>query len=39
MTTCLITGAASGLGWALAQACHARGMHLLLTDINASLLE
>lgn len=39
MTTCLITGAASGLGWALAQACHSRDIHLLLTDINADLLE
>ena len=36
MKTCLITGAASGLGWELAKACHARGDALLLTDINAA---
>ncbi len=36
MSTVLITGAASGLGWALAKACHARGDDLLLTDINAA---
>ena len=35
MTVTLITGAAGGLGWALARACHARGERLLLTDINA----
>ncbi|WP_447592281.1 SDR family NAD(P)-dependent oxidoreductase [Aquipseudomonas campi] len=35
MRVVLITGAASGLGWELAQACHARGDHLLLTDIDA----
>lgn len=35
MATALITGAASGLGWALARCYHARGWHLLLTDINA----
>ncbi|MGE8359346.1 SDR family NAD(P)-dependent oxidoreductase [Pseudomonas sp.] len=34
MTATLITGAASGLGWQLAQACHRRGDSLLLTDIN-----
>ena len=33
---CLITGAASGLGWALARACHAHGDDLLLTDIDAA---
>lgn len=38
MKVTLITGAANGLGWALAQACHARGDHLLLTDIDATLL-
>ena len=36
MSTVLITGAASGLGWALAKACHARGDDLLLTDIDAA---
>ncbi|MBB2497027.1 SDR family NAD(P)-dependent oxidoreductase [Aquipseudomonas ullengensis] len=35
MRVVLITGAASGLGWHLARACHARGDHLLLTDIDA----
>ena len=33
MSVVLITGAASGLGWALARAGHARGDQLLLTDI------
>lgn len=36
MHTALITGAASGLGWALARLYHAQGYGLLLTDINAS---
>ena len=36
MSVVLITGAASGLGWELAKACHARGGSLLLTDINGS---
>lgn len=36
MATALITGAASGLGWALARSYHARGYNLLLTDINAA---
>ena len=36
MHIALITGAASGLGWALARAYHAQGYGLLLTDINAS---
>lgn len=35
MRVVLITGAASGLGWQLARACHARGDALLLTDIDA----
>lgn len=35
MRVVLITGAASGLGWQLALACHTRGDHLLLTDIDA----
>jgi NAD(P)-dependent dehydrogenase (short-subunit alcohol dehydrogenase family) len=34
----LITGAASGLGWALAQAFHRRGDVLVLTDIDAARL-
>ncbi len=36
MRVVLITGAASGLGWQLARSCHARGDHLMLTDIDAS---
>lgn len=36
MAAVLITGAASGLGWQLALACHTRGDHLLLTDIDAA---
>lgn len=36
MRVTLITGAASGLGWQLARACHARGDALLLTDIDAT---
>ncbi len=36
MRTVLITGAASGLGWELAKACHARSDNLLLTDIDAA---
>lgn len=36
MSTVLITGAASGLGWALARQYHALGWSLLLTDINAA---
>lgn len=35
MRVVLVTGAASGLGWQLARACHARGDALVLTDINA----
>ncbi|MFY1053876.1 SDR family NAD(P)-dependent oxidoreductase [Ectopseudomonas khazarica] len=35
MRVVLITGAASGLGWQLARACHARGDALLLTDIDS----
>jgi len=34
----LVTGAASGLGWALAQAFHARGDAVLLVDRDAPLL-
>ncbi|MBC9251278.1 short-chain dehydrogenase [Pseudomonas alcaligenes] len=36
MRVVMITGAASGLGWELAKACHARGDSLLLTDIDAA---
>ena len=36
--TILITGAASGLGWSLAQTFFARGDALLLTDVNDALL-
>lgn len=32
MKTVLVTGAASGLGWALSQAFHQRGDHVLLVD-------
>ena len=35
MRVALITGAAGGLGWAMAKAWHASGKQLLLTDINA----
>ena len=35
MRVVLITGAASGLGWQLARACHAQGDALLLTDIDS----
>ncbi|MBM7059233.1 SDR family NAD(P)-dependent oxidoreductase [Pseudomonas sp. UL073] len=38
MSVTLITGAANGLGWALARSCHARGDQLLLTDIDDTLL-
>lgn len=36
---CFITGAASGLGRATAEACAAEGAELYLTDINARALE
>ncbi len=39
MKTVLITGAASGLGWALAQQAHACGYRVILTDMNTVLLE
>ncbi len=38
MNVVLITGAASGLGWALAQACQRRGDALLLVDRDEALL-
>ncbi len=38
MKVTLITGAASGLGWALAKAFHQRGDALVLADIDAVLL-
>ncbi|UVE16206.1 SDR family oxidoreductase [Pseudomonas sp. LS44] len=39
MSVTLITGAANGLGWELARACHARGDRLILTDIDAATLQ
>ncbi|MDH4565145.1 SDR family NAD(P)-dependent oxidoreductase [Pseudomonas sp. BN414] len=36
MRVVLITGAASGLGWELARACHTAGDALLLTDVDAA---
>lgn len=39
MKVVLLTGAASGLGWALAQAYYRRGDHLLLVDLDAEGLE
>lgn len=39
MRRVLITGAASGLGWALAQAFFARGDQVLLTDVDAEGLQ
>lgn len=38
MKVVLITGAASGLGWAIAHKCYLRGDALLLVDMNAQLL-
>ncbi|MGH8494179.1 MAG: SDR family NAD(P)-dependent oxidoreductase [Moraxellaceae bacterium] len=38
MKIVVITGAASGLGWALAQRFFARGDHIVLVDCNAALL-
>lgn len=38
MKIIVITGAASGLGWALAQCFFARGDHIVLVDCNAALL-
>ncbi|KAL4894464.1 hypothetical protein BDV59DRAFT_11676 [Aspergillus ambiguus] len=37
--TALITGAASGVGFATAKICRSRGMHLALLDIDATNLE
>jgi short-subunit dehydrogenase len=36
--TALITGGASGIGFAFAQLCQSHGMHLALVDINSSYL-
>lgn len=38
MTVTLITGAASGLGWAMAQHWFAKGHHLVLADLNSEQL-
>lgn len=37
--TALITGAASGIGLAIAKLCHGKGMKLLLADRNAEALD
>ena len=37
--TVLITGAAQGIGFALAKSCAARNMRIVMTDIDAALLE
>ena len=37
--TAVVTGAASGLGLALASACLARGMNVVLADIDPAALE
>jgi short-subunit dehydrogenase len=36
--TALITGGASGIGFAFAQLCRSHGMHLALIDVNSSYL-
>ncbi len=38
MKTVLITGAASGLGWALSRQAFALGHRVILVDMNAALL-
>ena len=35
----VITGGASGIGWALAKECAAQGMKVVLADIEAASLE
>lgn len=39
LKTALITGAASGVGFATARLCRSQGMHLALLDINAESLQ
>lgn len=38
-STALITGAASGIGFALAKLCRSKGMNVILVDRNAEALE
>jgi NAD(P)-dependent dehydrogenase (short-subunit alcohol dehydrogenase family) len=38
-STAVITGAASGIGFAIAQLCHGKGMNVVLVDVNAQALD